>query len=507
MDEDLNSEGDLDIVDALTIVGNGATIEQTCPDERVLHNVADTHLQLQDVTITGGDAENLNAPTFGNGGGVYSIGPLTLQGATVTGNAGEVGGGVAVFDSSEFVVSDSAITDNSGGSGGGVYASGPAAIRGSAVSDNVANGPGGGLSIDGPLVLEDSTVTGNTAEADGGGIEGNDTTVITRSTVSGNAADVLGYGGGVDVEADLDMTESTVSGNTAEESGGGIRVTGVLSLSASKVSGNTAGAAGGGIYTEGEGSQIADSEISDNVAVDGAGLYLSTTDVVIARSLVAGNSAEGVGGGIHSYESFVVANSTIVGNAAAEGGGIGMEGEDFRPTVDHVTLTSNSAPTGANISPGLGTVHATVVADPLGGGDNCTAPADMSAGYNVEVGTDTCGFAGTGDVASGPDPLLGALGDNGGPTHTRLPLDGSPLIDAVPADSDGCGGTDQRGVARPQFDGCDVGAVEVAPDPPPPAPDAGAPDPPGSSGSGSNGGSTPTTPAARAVAARPTFTG
>jgi hypothetical protein len=58
--------------------------------------------------------------------------------------------------------------------------------------------------------------------------------------------------------------------------------------------------------------------------------------------------------------------------------------------------------------------------------------------------------------------LLGPLADNGGPTQTRLPQQGSPLLDAIPAAE--CApeiATDQRGVARPQGGFCDIGAVEV----------------------------------------------
>jgi hypothetical protein len=97
----------------------------------------------------------------------------------------------------------------------------------------------------------------------------------------------------------------------------------------------------------------------------------------------------------------------------------------------------------------------------------------------------TCGASPAGS------PELGPLTDNGGPTLTRLPLPGSPVIDAVPVDvapqvlSDGCaqpaltGGVDQRGEPRlvdgdhetriSSFHGprpveadCDQGAVEAS---------------------------------------------
>jgi hypothetical protein len=43
-------------------------------------------------------------------------------------------------------------------------------------------------------------------------------------------------------------------------------------------------------------------------------------------------------------------------------------------------------------------------------------------------------------------------------------LSGSPVLDAIPAEQ--CAlPTDQRGVARPQGAGCDIGAVEGAAEP------------------------------------------
>src|SRR5262249_36027448 len=64
--------------------------------------------------------------------------------------------------------------------------------------------------------------------------------------------------------------------------------------------------------------------------------------------------------------------------------------------------------------------------------------------------------------------LLGALDANGGLTSTRLPIAGSPAIDAanpgVPGSgAPACEGTDQRGVPRPQGARCDIGAVETVP--------------------------------------------
>jgi hypothetical protein len=57
--------------------------------------------------------------------------------------------------------------------------------------------------------------------------------------------------------------------------------------------------------------------------------------------------------------------------------------------------------------------------------------------------------------------MLGPLADNGGPTQTRLPLSGSPLLGSVGGLVCSTAGDDQRGVSRPQGAACEAGAVEV----------------------------------------------
>ncbi|NJL82616.1 MAG: hypothetical protein HC890_06020 [Chloroflexaceae bacterium] len=64
-----------------------------------------------------------------------------------------------------------------------------------------------------------------------------------------------------------------------------------------------------------------------------------------------------------------------------------------------------------------------------------------------------------GTAAAPLDPQLGNLQNNGGFTSTRLPLSGSPVINAGTAD--GSGNLDQRGLARPSGTAADTGAVEV----------------------------------------------
>lgn len=93
--------------------------------------------------------------------------------------------------------------------------------------------------------------------------------------------------------------------------------------------------------------------------------------------------------------------------------------------------------------------------------DNCatTGSPDFqfeSQGYNLS-GDDSCNLTAANDLPE-TDPLLGGLGNFGGPTQTHPPLAESPAIDAGP---ESCvPAIDQRGASRPVGERCDIGAVE-----------------------------------------------
>jgi len=300
----------------------------------------------------------------------------------------------------------------------------------------------------GALTLRAVTITGGHTPAglDGGGIQAGGDVVLDHVILTANSASRGGGGlhmgnGGVS----LTITASTVSNNTSgTENGGGIAVGGgnsTVRITNSTISGNTAGAEDGG-----------------GVAVGGGGSTLAIT------------------------------NSTISGNSAPEGGGVTGGGGGGTLSLVYATIVQNTAPDGANVligGPGTHSSFGSVIGLPQAGGDNCAVGSFGfdSSGYTFEQGANTCGFgSGTGDVTNGPDPLLASLASNGGPTQTRLPHPGSPLIDAIPTascQSDGASGigTDQRGVTRPQGGGCDIGAVEVEPAGPSGPSGAAAPSP------------------------------
>ena len=155
--------GDIEIAAAVTINGNGATIEQTCDngvDDGVLYTEDD--LTVRFVTITGGVANS-------GGGGIYAEhGDLTVYGSSIVDNFG---------------------CDN----GGGIHVHDKLFVAYSTISGNTATYDGGAIANDskpaGDITIFNSTITGNTG-GEVGGIE-NDyaDTYLMYSTVVDNTTD------------------------------------------------------------------------------------------------------------------------------------------------------------------------------------------------------------------------------------------------------------------------------------------------------------------------------
>ncbi|MEB4613059.1 right-handed parallel beta-helix repeat-containing protein, partial [Leucobacter sp. M11] len=103
-------------------------------------------------------------------------------------------------------------------------------------------------------------------------------------------------------------------------------------------------------------------------------------------------------------------------------------------------------------------VHATVfdtAHDPLSI-DEGAQPAVLGDVQTVTASPNLPGAA----PATSEGLALAEPGNNGGPTLTMLPAEGSTLIDAVTADAS-YAAADQRGVPRPQGPAADIGAVEI----------------------------------------------
>ena len=282
----------------------------------------------------------------------------------------------------------------------------------------------------------------------------NPTVAISGVTIAFGTADSTNgfFGGNIRNQANLTLSEDFIEGGqTTSGSGGGISNDGgTLTLSHSLVWNNTSSNPNGG----------GDSGGIQNYGDDTVGAATLTID----NSTIA-NNASALGGGIFSW-------------CAGAGGECSSTGANNTTTITNSTIAFNNGGTRSSVGGGLlvsqGTmsvensiVASNTVTNPLSGGQtpsNCSAPKPgviTSLGNNLESAAD-CGFTATGDLQkTDPGFLIGGVRFNGGNTGTLALSATSAAVDGVPSAAQGCSGTDQRDVARPQGTACDIGAYEL----------------------------------------------
>jgi hypothetical protein len=272
------------------------------------------------------------------------------------------------------------------------------------------------------------------------------------------------------MDSTVTIRDATISGTRATGfSGGALSKSGVgtLILDSAVFTDNRASTAGAISFADGF-TSIRNSTFNLNQATAGSG------GAIVGRSSSPTVHGEGE-----------VINSTIAGNSATlNGGGIAVI-EQGRITVNSSTIQGNTADSdnsgggsgGGTQNQSTGTAPTFSVANTLYAGNTVgssgTATTTQcggtyaSSGFNLRTVSEAgcMGFDETSDIVNA-NPMLGTLGDNGGPTPTIALLTGSPAIDAGNPDSplDGffptCPTTDQRGVSRLGPNRCDIGAFE-----------------------------------------------
>ncbi len=281
-------------------------------------------------------------------------------------------------------------------------------------------------------------------------------TIVVSNTLTFDASGhsvALSGGGSVGVfnvagTGNLTLKSLTVEHGYSTPGGGAVFNNAKLSVISSTFSSNSSGA-GGAILNYNSGTAtITNSTFSSNASGgNGGAIYNVSGTMSIADSTFSGNSASGFGGAIFNQASLDVTSSTFAGNSAPGNPPAPAPGGGAFYNMYYLTITNS------------------IVAESSAGG-NCSSEGVITdGGYNLEDGT-SCGFSSAHHSLSSTNPLLGSLANNGGPTQTMALLAGSPALDVIPT-SAGCGtsalAADQRGIARPQGSGCDIGAYERAP--------------------------------------------
>lgn len=511
------------ITSDLTIVGDGFTIQRanSAPAFRIFHVDTIGDLTLENIVVRNG----LLTANFDNGGGILNNGNLTLITSLIEDNRVETvfpsGGGIYNSNTGILTIIDTAIQDNSVFSGssvfdngggiyslgdltmtntlvrrntaeeqaGGIFASGNTNVNNSQIADNSAL-DGGGMVLFGTagasMRINNTVFSGNSALENGGAIlNGNDDVEIFGSSfinniVQGNPS---GTGGAIqNFAGTMTITASLFDGNqTLNDAIAGAIYNGQLgevTLIGSIVQNNTSQTSGGGLATSLAEFFVQDSLILNNSAPNGGGFHQLPSNVdgfTIERTTVMGNTADDIGGGFYgtgNLSTATILNSTFTGNTAGLiGGGIGLNSGGLVDILNSTivdnsnTLFINSIG-GINAFAGEMTIGNSIVANNVN--RDCSATSSStSLDNNITTGPGGgiplnrwCSF-----IPLQPndqlltDPLLEPLANNGNTGPTYLLQAGSPAIDAI---SGTCpiqlNGIDQRGVPR-GGGSCDVGAI------------------------------------------------
>jgi parallel beta-helix repeat protein len=227
-----------------------------------------------------------------------------------------------------------------------------------------------------------------------------------------------------------------------------------------EISGLTIREGNPGIWLQNGDLTVRQVSVRNNAEVVGAGI-LNSGDLTVIDSTISHNDAgSGYGGGIANqlFDSLTVVNSTVSNNSAQTVAGIYIDGSG-PVSLTNLTIADNNGD-GLSLGSANTTLRNTLFARNL---TDCAGPVGPIGAQNNLDSDGSCGLSGAGNI-SNVDPLLGPLGNNGGPTLTHRLIPGSPAIDAGSCVTV----ADQRGVSRP-IDGddsgtseCDIGAYEYA---------------------------------------------
>jgi len=403
------------------------------------------------ITISGPGAASGVTPTSGP--------PPFVQLPLVIAGSGSIQDFIINAGANVEITGMSIVGGNAGsGNGGGISNAGELVLIGVSLVNNTAAW-GGGIFNTGKLFVFDSAIGNNQASKV---FTGNDFNDFTRSGRARGGA-IYNLGEDPSLPAFVSLTNTSIIANQAGSPGqlagaphlstngdgsGIYNDQGTMSLTNCMVWQNE-GDFGGGIFNSVAATlTLSGTTVYDNFGVAGAGLY-NNGAVTATNSTFYQNHAVWYGGGIYQFVGY----QNIPGSLALVSSTIAHNEADG---------TDSFVIGGGGIFGGYVSFKNSVIAE-HGVYGNCAQTNIVGVQGNNFSDDRTCSSFDS-DQLSGLDPA--GLKDNGGPTWTVSLVSDSPLIDSIPdylcTDANGNRlRIDQRGVPRPQGNGCDIGAFEV----------------------------------------------
>jgi len=388
-------QGDLDILDSLTITGNNTTINANSLSNRVFQIIlSSTVLSISGIRILKGNGfegaaiynleggkinatncifdQNNSGGTANNGGAIYNNGgTVTLTDCTFSSNTATNNGGAIYNNNGTVTISNCTFSSNTA-SGTDAYDGGGAIYNGNgsgagtgtvnvsntcSFTGNTATNNGGAIynSATQISVTDTCTFSGNVATNNGGAIYSTTTLTVTDcnfNKTGGGVKNSAKYGGGIyDESTNLKVTGCTFSENSASVEGGGIynkNGTATETIENCTFTSNTATTNGGGVYNNASSPTVKNCTFTSNTATtNGGGMYNNSSSPTVTNCTFSSNVANGSGagtggGGMYNGSSLVVSNCTFNSNKAPSWSGGGMY-NNSSATVTNCTFSSNEA--------------------------------------------------------------------------------------------------------------------------------------------------------------------
>lgn len=266
----------------------------------------------------------------------------------------------------------------------------------------------------------------------------------TESDTSDNCYHVLYHPSGSNLDSSAILDGFTITGGNAD--------------------GADTQALGGGMYNNSSSPTVTNCTFVENsAAMYGGGMYNEAASPEVTNCTFMNNSAGADAGGMLNADAAdpKVINTTFTGNTAAGHGG-GMLNAYCTPTVTNCTFTGNTS--GSSGGAMYNASASTVIVNSIFWNNGTEIDDDSGATPTVSYSVIQGGYGGAGSNNTDGDPVLDPAGvkNNGGPVMTVAIQKSGSAYDAGTATNAPL--TDARGIARPQFEGYDIGAFEISPD-------------------------------------------
>ncbi len=310
----MTAVGTLQLLSALPIIDEALTIQGPGMAQlavaggssfRVFESTA-VPLTITDLTVQNG------APASEAGGGIRSLGTLTLTNVAVLSNTTPVRGGGVFVDGESWIVNGRFENNRAlGGTGGGLQSNGRALVTGTQFISNTSTAQGGGAHLATYSVVRDVYFEHNhSLLANGGGLYASGIVTLVNASVISNTA--FSDGGGMLAFGQANVYNSRFIDNVCADQGGGMYVGSFLTVKQSIFVGNRGGR-GGAIFHGALTGLLENSLLAENTATNaGDQLFLNSTYPVTLNYVTAVGSPGGMGTGFHVTNTPLLITNTIV---------------------------------------------------------------------------------------------------------------------------------------------------------------------------------------------------